>query len=114
MYCVCREEVNEFFGFKDRDFDDCLSFEEFMGEETTLGKKKKQKSSNISLEQWHVLYQSASTVYICTCNQCIKGKKWENLIFMMRWDQAEVDEIKSMGMRSSRVRGWDLADVDEI
>jgi hypothetical protein len=33
-----REEVEDFFGFKDRD---CLSFEEFMGketmEETTLG-----------------------------------------------------------------------------
>jgi hypothetical protein len=51
MHCVFREEVNEFFGFKDRDFDDCLSFEEFMGEETTLGKKKKQKSSSISLAQ---------------------------------------------------------------
>jgi hypothetical protein len=54
MHCVCREEVNEFFGFKDRDFDDCLSFEEFMGEETTLGKKKKPKTKAatcISLEQ---------------------------------------------------------------
>jgi hypothetical protein len=51
MHCVCREEVNEFFGFKDRDFDDCLSFEEFMGEETTLGKKKKQsENSNPSLD----------------------------------------------------------------
>ncbi len=42
---LCREEVNEFFGFKDRDFDDCLSFEEFMGEETTLGKKKNNKAA---------------------------------------------------------------------
>ena len=36
---VHREEVDDFFGFKDRDFDGCLSFEEFMGEETTLGNK---------------------------------------------------------------------------
>jgi hypothetical protein len=32
--------VHDFFGFKDRDFDGCLSFEEFMGEETVLGKQQ--------------------------------------------------------------------------
>ncbi len=87
---LCREEVNEFFGFKDRDFDDCLSFEEFMGEETTLGKEKKQQY--IFGEQWHAMFQSAF-VNMCTSNHYIKGKKWENIIFMMRWDLAEVDEI---------------------
>ncbi len=54
--------MNEFFGFKDRDFDDCLSFEEFMGEETTLGKEKKQQY--IFGSKLHVLFRSAS-VY-CT------------------------------------------------
>jgi hypothetical protein len=60
---VCREEVNEFFGFKDRDFDDCLSFEEFMGEETTLGKEKNKKVATFIGAHLHVLFWSAS-VYI--------------------------------------------------
>ena len=33
-----REEVSEFFDRMDRDFDGRLSFGEFMGEETPLGK----------------------------------------------------------------------------
>ena len=31
-----RAEVDEFFGFMDRDYDGNLSFEEFMGEESTI------------------------------------------------------------------------------
>jgi len=31
-----REEVEEFFNFMDRDYDGNLSFEEFMGEESTI------------------------------------------------------------------------------
>ena len=35
---VVRKEVSDFFDEKDRDFDGCLSFGEFMGEETPLEK----------------------------------------------------------------------------
>ena len=37
VFCF-REEVEEFFASMDRDFDGRLTFEEFMGEETTLEK----------------------------------------------------------------------------
>ena len=33
-----RDEVDEFFNSMDRDFDGRLSFEEFMGEESQIGK----------------------------------------------------------------------------
>ena len=33
-----REEVEDFFDKMDRDFDGRLSFEEFMGEESTIGR----------------------------------------------------------------------------
>ena len=35
---VLRKEVSDFFDEKDRDYDGCLSFGEFMGEETPLEK----------------------------------------------------------------------------
>ena len=41
-----REEVEEFFTRMDRDFDGRLSFEEFMGEETTLEKLFKNMDKN--------------------------------------------------------------------
>ena len=41
-----REEVTEFFSRMDRDFDGRLSFEEFMGEETTLEKLFKNMDKN--------------------------------------------------------------------
>jgi hypothetical protein len=34
----CREEVEDFFDKMDRDYDGRLSFEEFMGEESTIGR----------------------------------------------------------------------------
>ena len=43
---ICREEVEEFFTRMDRDFDGRLSFEEFMGEETTLEKLFKNMDKN--------------------------------------------------------------------
>ena len=44
---VCfREEVEEFFESMDRDFDGRLTFEEFMGEETTLEKLFKNMDKN--------------------------------------------------------------------
>ena len=43
---VFREEVEEFFKRMDRDFDGRLSFEEFMGEETTLEKLFKNMDKN--------------------------------------------------------------------
>ena len=41
-----REEVEEFFDFMDRDFDGRLSFEEFMGEESTIEKLFKNMDKN--------------------------------------------------------------------
>ena len=46
MEFCCREEVNEFFQSMDRDFDGRLTFEEFMGEETTLEKLFKNMDKN--------------------------------------------------------------------
>ena len=45
---VTREEVEEFFESMDRDFDERLSFEEFMGEESTIEKlfKSMDKDGN--------------------------------------------------------------------
>ena len=45
-YKYYREEVTEFFSRMDRDFDGRLSFEEFMGEETTLEKLFKNMDKN--------------------------------------------------------------------
>ena len=42
----CREEVEEFFDSMDRDFDGRLSFEEFMGEESTIEKLFKNMDKN--------------------------------------------------------------------
>ena len=36
IFVLPREEVEEFFTFMDRDFDGNLTFEEFMGEESTI------------------------------------------------------------------------------
>ena len=53
MYCkyiscfICREEVEKFFLEMDRDFDGKLSFEEFMGEETSLERLFKSMDKNI-------------------------------------------------------------------
>ena len=41
-----RDEVEEFFDFMDRDFDGRLSFEEFMGEESTIEKLFKNMDKN--------------------------------------------------------------------
>ena len=41
-----RDEVEEFFEFMDRDFDGQLSFEEFMGEESTIEKLFKNMDKN--------------------------------------------------------------------
>ena len=41
-----REEVEEFFDFMDRDFDGRLTFEEFMGEESTIEKLFKNMDKN--------------------------------------------------------------------
>ena len=41
-----RDEVEEFFEFMDRDFDGRLSFEEFMGEESTIEKLFKNMDKN--------------------------------------------------------------------
>lgn len=45
---ITREEVEEFFESMDRDFDGRLSFEEFMGEESTIEKlfKSMDKDGN--------------------------------------------------------------------
>ena len=45
VFCF-REEVEEFFASMDRDFDGRLTFEEFMGEETTLEKLFKNMDKN--------------------------------------------------------------------
>ena len=45
LFCF-REEVEEFFASMDRDFDGRLTFEEFMGEETTLEKLFKNMDKN--------------------------------------------------------------------
>ena len=45
VFCF-REEVDEFFASMDRDFDGRLTFEEFMGEETTLEKLFKSMDKN--------------------------------------------------------------------
>ena len=45
-YLLYREEVEEFFDFMDRDFDGRLSFEEFMGEESTIEKLFKNMDKN--------------------------------------------------------------------
>ena len=37
-HCYSREEVEDFFASMDRDYDGCLSFEEFMGEESHIEK----------------------------------------------------------------------------
>ena len=42
----CREEVEEFFDSMDRDFDGRLTFEEFMGEESTIEKLFKNMDKN--------------------------------------------------------------------
>ena len=39
LFLFARDEVDEFFNSMDRDFDGRLSFEEFMGEESQIGKK---------------------------------------------------------------------------
>merc|ERR1711874_140680 len=44
--CTTMEEVEEFFQSMDRDFDGRLTFEEFMGEETTLEKLFKNMDKN--------------------------------------------------------------------
>jgi len=44
--CTTMEEVEEFFASMDRDFDGRLTFEEFMGEETTLEKLFKNMDKN--------------------------------------------------------------------
>jgi len=41
-----REEVEEFFNFMDRDYDGNLSFEEFMGEESTIERLFKSMDKN--------------------------------------------------------------------
>jgi Ca2+-binding EF-hand superfamily protein len=41
-----RDEVEEFFGFMDRDLDGRLSFEEFMGDELTVEKLFKNMDKN--------------------------------------------------------------------
>ena len=52
MYCkfiscfIYREEVEKFFLEMDRDFDGKLSFEEFMGEETSLERLFKSMDKN--------------------------------------------------------------------
>ena len=46
MVVSFREEVEEFFQSMDRDFDGRLTFEEFMGEETTLEKLFKNMDKN--------------------------------------------------------------------
>ena len=46
MLSCSREEVEEFFASMDRDFDGRLTFEEFMGEETTLEKLFKNMDKN--------------------------------------------------------------------
>ena len=48
---IVRKEVSDFFDEKDRDFDGCLSFGEFMGEETPLEKvfKRMDKVKQSSL-----------------------------------------------------------------
>ena len=38
LFLFARDEVDEFFNSMDRDFDGRLSFEEFMGEESQIGK----------------------------------------------------------------------------
>ena len=38
VFLFARDEVDEFFNSMDRDFDGRLSFEEFMGEESQIGK----------------------------------------------------------------------------
>ena len=38
FFLFARDEVEEFFNSMDRDFDGRLSFEEFMGEESQIGK----------------------------------------------------------------------------
>jgi hypothetical protein len=43
---LLREEVEEFFDFMDRDFDGRLTFEEFMGEESTIEKLFKNMDRN--------------------------------------------------------------------
>ena len=46
-YTVCfREEVQEFFNDMDRDFDEKLTFEEFMGEESHIEKVFKSMDKN--------------------------------------------------------------------
>ena len=44
--CVFREEVEDFFRSRDRDFDGYLSFEEFLGEESQLEKLFKKMDKN--------------------------------------------------------------------
>ena len=45
LFCF-REEVEEFFASMDRDFDGRLTFEEFMGEESTIEKLFKNMDKN--------------------------------------------------------------------
>ena len=48
LFLFARDEVDEFFNSMDRDFDGRLSFEEFMGEESQIGKNWIKNISYIS------------------------------------------------------------------
>ena len=72
-----RTEVEEFFDFMDRDFDGQLSFEEFMGEESTIEKLFKDMDRNgdglvskqvelITPDTWNVIYLLQEFLTICT------------------------------------------------
>jgi Ca2+-binding EF-hand superfamily protein len=65
-----REEVEEFFQSMDRDFDGRLSFEEFMGEESTIEKLFKNMDKNgdgvVTKQEFHKICVNLSDEQVKT------------------------------------------------
>ena len=69
----CREEVEDFFKTMDRDFDQKLSFGEFMGEESHIEKIFKSMDTN---NDGYVTKQVELILTSHTLTQCVSGIQW--------------------------------------
>lgn len=71
-FLFSREEVEEFFHSRDRDFDGYLSFEEFLGEESQLEKLFKRMDKNNDGKVSKQVLTPKCTMYIQSCNFSFK------------------------------------------
>ena len=80
-FLFSREEVEEFFHSRDRDFDGYLSFEEFLGEESQLEKLFKRMDKN---NDGKVSKQVLKTKYRCIQFYNVKILHFRNLAHCAR------------------------------